>query len=70
MAASSSADQVQLECGQTEIPAEDGQGQRQTDYLGVRKMLLSGPSRGRNKLRCDRVKEDISPTQPRKKTVA
>ncbi len=34
---SSSEDQVQLEGGQAETPAADGQGQRRTDYLRVRK---------------------------------
>jgi hypothetical protein len=37
MAGSSSEDQVRLESGQTEIKASDGQGQRRTDQLGVRK---------------------------------
>ncbi len=36
-AGSSSKDQVQLECGQAEIPAAVGQGQIRTDHLGVRK---------------------------------
>jgi len=36
-AGSSSEDQVQLEGGQAETPAADGQGQRRTDHLGVRK---------------------------------
>ena len=36
-AGSSSEEQVRLEGGQAEIPAADGQGQRRTDHLGVRK---------------------------------
>jgi len=36
-AGSSSEDQVRLEGGQAEIPAADGQGQRRTDHLRVRK---------------------------------
>jgi len=37
MVGSSSEDQGQLEGGQTETKASDGQGQRRTDQLGVRK---------------------------------
>ena len=32
--------------------------------------LLGSPSKGTKKLRCDRVKADTSPTQPRKKAVS
>jgi hypothetical protein len=32
--------------------------------------LLCGPSKGTKKLRCDRVRADTSPTQPRKKAVS
>ncbi len=32
--------------------------------------LLASPSKGTKKLRCDRVKADTSPTQPRKKAVS
>ncbi len=32
--------------------------------------LLGSPSEGTKKLRCDKVKADTSPTQPRKKAVA